>query len=663
MKKSLVIGSLAVIFLLFSFSIVLSFSNNAPVTRTNAPSELNCASGGCHNGNLNTGSGTVSFVFGSNQTEYLPGTTYTITFSASDPLGQRYGFSMTALDNSNTTSVGNFIVTNTTSTGLQNGTAAGNSRQYIGHRNANSGNTWSFDWTAPTQGTGPVTFYTVVNAANGNNSSSGDRVYTQTFVITEAIPAPATDFSATSTTVCAGGTVGFTDQSTGGPTSWSWSFPGGTPATSTLPNPSVSYATPGTYDVTLVSTNAAGSDTLTRQTFITVAAPPTVTSNFIIGVSCNGGNDGAIDLTPAGGNGNYTYLWSNGATSQDLNNLAAGTYTVTVTDGNTCSVTDSFIITEPTPVVVTTSSTNATCGNSDGSATAAASGGAGNYSYLWSNGDTTATISNVPSGTYNLTVTDGAGCTQTAVANISDIGAATLTANLNQNTCFGEANGAIDVTVNGGTAPFSFSWSNGATTEDLSGLAAGSYSLTLTDSLGCSASANYVITAPDSIELVLSSTPETGGNSDGSVTVSPGGGTPPFSFAWDSNPVQTTATATGLPAGTYTVTVTDSNGCTATGQVEVSLIAGVVMGSPNPEMKLFPNPANERVYLELEGIGNQEATVWLMDLKGQLLMKTTFEAFGRIPMELNITSLPNGLYYIKVFTGGKSTVKKVVVRH
>ena len=180
--------------------------------------------------------------------------------------------------------------------------------------------------------------------------------------------------SVNDTLICPGGSIQFTDESMNSPTSWYWSFPGATPNSSTDENPVVTYPNSGNYDVTLVAINNDGQDTLTYQAYIHVS-----TALQINGVkqdlSCFGSHDGAIDISVSGGTPGYSYNWSNGTTTQDLQNLTAGTFTVTATDNNGCGSQKIFVIDEPAAIQLTFAPVNASCGNNDGSIALSVTGG------------------------------------------------------------------------------------------------------------------------------------------------------------------------------------------------------------------------------------------------------------------------------------------------
>ncbi|WP_276134819.1 Ig-like domain-containing protein, partial [Polluticoccus soli] len=232
------------------------------------------------------------------------------------------------------------------------------------------------------------------------------------------------------------------------------------------------------------------------NTAIIVLPSAIVTSVSITPIACNGGL-GAIDLAVTGGSsGNYTYSWSNSAVTEDLSNIPAGVYVVTITDGNGCTHIDTVILQEPALLSATTTSIQPTCNGGTGSIDLTVNGGIAPYSYNWSNGATTEDLTNLTQGVYTVTITDANGCT-TIVSDTIDSGPTVITATtLATNvTCDGKL-GAIDLTVAGGTPPYSYSWSNGAVTEDLDSLTTGIYTVIITDFNGCITTHTDTIRAP-----------------------------------------------------------------------------------------------------------------------------------------------------------------------
>lgn len=265
-----------------------------------------------------------------------------------------------------------------------------------------------------------------------------------------------------------------------------------------------------------------------------------------------------------------------GQTTQTITGLSAGNYTVTVTDANGC--TDSATVTvNPGTCLnlsVSASSTPTTCnGDVDGTASANVTGGSGNFSYAWSNGGTTQTISGLAAGSYTVTVTDNVTlCTASSTTTVNQPAVLTSGIAVNNVPCYGDSTGSLDLTVTGGTAPYTFLWSNGATSEDLSGVTAGSYSVTITDSRGCTATNSATVQQPSN-PLTASVTSQTDilCGAQSSVTVTANGGTSPYVFALDGGAPQASGTFTNLAAGSHFITVTDANACFVT--VDITILA------------------------------------------------------------------------------------------
>jgi len=331
----------------------------------------------------------------------------------------------------------------------------------------------------------------------------------------------------------------------------------------------------GSYSVTI--TDASGC-TGSASVLITQPALLSVTVSSV-DVICNGGNDGTATAIPNGGASPYFYSWSDGQATATATGLSAGTYIVTVTDNNSCSVNTSVTINEPAAITLTTGSTDESCGLSDGTATVSATGGTLPYTYLWNDslGQTTTTATGLPAGSYFVIVTDSNNCSAVAPVIVNGTGGPALTTTATDVTCNSGNDGAAIVVPSGGILPYTYLWndSSGQTTATATGLPAGNYDIMVTDSNNCSTIASVTINEPLPIALSTSSTPATCGISDGTATVNASGGTGSFTYSWSPGG-QTTPTATGLAAGLYTVVVTDSNGCSLTDTVTVANTGGPV---------------------------------------------------------------------------------------
>ncbi|HWB63096.1 MAG TPA: SprB repeat-containing protein, partial [Chitinophagales bacterium] len=322
----------------------------------------------------------------------------------------------------------------------------------------------------------------------------------------------------------------------------------------------------GAYTVS-VTDNVGCSASATYN--ITEPAAITVTTNDT-NVTCYGGSNGAIGINVTGGYSPYTFAWNGGVTTQNRSNIVAGTYNLTVTDNHGCSTSISTSISQPTDITLTATPTNVSCnGGNNGIITTNVSGGAGGYLYNWSNSGTTATLTGLTAATYNLTVTDNAGCNKTTSATITQPAALSIAATTTNVSCYGGSTGSINLSVTGGASPYTYNWGGGITTQNMTNLISGSYTVTITDNAGCSATSNSIISQPSLLSVTANSTNTScNGSANGSITLSVTGGTTAYSFNWGGG--ITSQNRTGLAAGNYTVTVTDNAGCTATNTTTIT---------------------------------------------------------------------------------------------
>lgn len=327
----------------------------------------------------------------------------------------------------------------------------------------------------------------------------------------------------------------------------------------------------GTYNVTV--TDAHGC-TGTAGSSVSQPYPLFVTVAQYNDVLCNGDSTGAIDITVNGGTPPYDFVWSNGKVTEDVSGLLASAtpYAVTVTDANGCQEFLSQLVNEPTPFTASVSVTSATC-STGGSATITLGGGVAPYTVLWSNGDSTTTANNLTAGGYTVTATDVNGCQKVRAVNIPLLPPLELSVAVTQISCNNANNGAIDLTVVGGTPGYGYQWNDFATTQDRTGLGEGHYCVTVTDNNGCTASICADIYNPAVITIsMVAEQPlcnvANGVNTTGRITGSVTGGTPNYTFTW-SDPYGGGLPRNNVAPGTYRLTITDVNGCTSVDSVKV----------------------------------------------------------------------------------------------
>ncbi|HMO41120.1 MAG TPA: T9SS type A sorting domain-containing protein [Saprospiraceae bacterium] len=286
-----------------------------------------------------------------------------------------------------------------------------------------------------------------------------------------------------------------------------------------------------------------------------------------------GQSNGSAAASATGGQAPYTYRWSNGRTEAIITGLPMGNYNVTVTDANSCTRTQTINVGAITGPTTSVSVMNASCGQSDGSATASATGGQAPYTYRWSNGRTGATITGLSEGNYIVTVTDANNCTTTRLVRINNATPQINVLNVVPAQC-GQANASVTVQAVGGSTPYVYRWSNGQIGDRSTNLQADTYIVTVTDARGCTATRNVVINEINAGELSLMTIEPTCGQNNGFINVNIVGGTPPYSYRWNNG--QTGSFLSNIVAGTYAVTVTDAANCVQSRTVTLNQRGGIL---------------------------------------------------------------------------------------
>ncbi len=397
----------------------------------------------------------------------------------------------------------------------------------------------------------------------------GGNGYIQTINVSAGAQMPYTcvvsNLSATSTStnvLCNGqctGTASVTASGGTSPYTYAWLPSGGTAA-------SASSLCANNYTCTITDNVGA---TVTQSFAITQPTAVTATQSQT-NLSCNAICNGTAAVVASGGTPGYTYAWlPSGGNTANANSLCNGNYTCTITDANSCPITKTFSITQPTPISASATATSTGCSANTGSTTVTASGGTGILSYSWSpSGGTNATANNLSAGVYTVTVTDANGCTQTANANVTSTGGPTVGVQSTIDvTCFGGTNGSGTISASG-NGPFTYMWlPSGGNAATAINLGSGTYSITVTDAGGCVSIQTLTITSPTQLLTTPTSTPATCGNTNGTADAVTSGGTGPYTYLWSNS--ASSATLTNIAGGTYSVTVTDANGCTAVGTIVV----------------------------------------------------------------------------------------------
>ncbi|MEO5642074.1 MAG: PKD domain-containing protein [Bacteroidia bacterium] len=536
-----------------------SFTITQPPVITATQSQVNVTCNGACNGSATVlasgGTGTYTYAWaptggtGPTATALCPGT-YTCTISSPAGCSITQSFTITQPPAITATQSQVNITCNAACTGSATVVASGGT------------GTYTYLWS-PSGGTGS----TATGLCAGNYtcliSSPVGCTITQSFTITQP-PALTITFVQTNVS-CNGGCNGTATVTVGGgtpPYTYLWSPTGGTGSTE-------SGLCAGTYTCTVTDANGC---TITQVVTITQPTALTAITSFVS--STCGNANGSATATPSGGVGSYTYLWTpSGQTTATATGLLAGPYSCDITDFNGCVITVSVTVTNTgSPALIITGSTDVTCNAAcDGTATVSASGGTSPYTYAWtpSGGNGTTATALCP-GIYTCIVTDFNGCTATATVLITEPSALSITPSQVDLVCFGVCNGSATATVTGGTPGYTYAWSpSGGNGVTATGLCAGNYSCLITDLNGCTITQTFTITEPTLLTVASAGFNVTCfGACDGQVVAIPNGGTPNYTFSWNTG--CTGASCNAMCAGTYTVIITDMNGCTATSSATVT---------------------------------------------------------------------------------------------
>ncbi len=551
----------SILFLFLASIAIFSFSSNPPNGRTGAPGEGTCA--GCHTPPGSTSLNGSMDITGLPNT-VLAGSTYTVTVTVNNPAlnAVRAGFQMVAIDESNAN-------TGTLSNPSANSTiASSGGKDYHEHAPAvafggNPSVSWTVEWTAPDNGTyadGDSLFlYGSSIIGNGSGAANDLTRLTSLRVDIENPPAPPVSIAVGNIVQasCSDASDGqATAEITGGTAPFDIQWDNGESGMM------ASMLSPGVHAVSV--TDALNE--MDETTFEIMAPSAIMISNEVVtATTCPDECDGSIDFDVSGGSPPYSYsIDGNDVPTLPITDLCPGAYSVIVTDANACTLEQTFEVLAPPAITVNnTIITNVTCnGGSDGSISIFVEGGTGNLSISWSNGGSGNTITDLTADTYTATIIDDNNCIHQEAFIVTEPDPLTVTIIESEPIpCFGLF-GSLQVVENF----ISYNWSNGVQTALNEGLAAGDYSVTVIDDNGCEGIANYTLNEPNAIMLNFDVTHvEQGG--DGSVAVTPTGGTSPYTYLWNTGSMD--SLINNLNSGVYIVTVTDSNNCSIIDSVAV----------------------------------------------------------------------------------------------
>ena len=705
----------------FATYTILSSSSSGPGgDYTGSPFSNSLACGQCHGGNPNPGAGMTLSGLPSN---YYPGETYSLTLSLNNPTNTN-GFQITSLDASNS-AAGNFAAGagssphtfggrsylehstpgnsgswtfNWTAPATNVGTvtfyASGNAANGNGgtsgdviykqefnlngidpislnsQSTSNQSCSNTCDGTidfSPVGGTGGYTYSW--NNGLGNVSPALNNLCANNYTVTVTdqdgnseifnfnltAPSAISNQESITAATCASndGQVALTTSGGNGSYSYNWSGPNG----SFTAGATASNLESGNYSVTITDANNCQS---TFNYNVPVGSSG-LTANFnTLPDNCNQ-QDGSATVQISGGSGNYTYNWTGALSGSTVNNLASGSYSVTVTDQNTQCI-DSFSVNIPAaggPQLSGIVIANAVCADSATGNISFSVSTAPSYTTSWmpavNNSDTTA--SNLEAGTYFVTVTDGNNCSTDTSFTITAPDSIEINATESDVLCFGENTGSISTSATGGSGNYIYEWSDNSSSSDLFNIAAGNYNLTVSDGTGCIEEESFTIDQPASA-LVITNTTSVGSNGNdcsGELSVTAQGGTGSYLYNWNDPTNSTDSLVSDLCPGSYNVTITDANGCTTDTTLTIEDISVGMNESALTQLRIYPNPVKDDLWIEGEIKGTYVVEIYT--ISGALVWSEVKDAnFNLSTHHINTSQLKSGTYLIKVSGASNSEI-------
>jgi len=387
---------------------------------------------------------------------------------------------------------------------------------------------------------------------------------------------------------------------------------------------------------------------------------PIVVTTAEIDLTCNGVNSGRITVSAIGGAGTLAYSINQSSSFQSsnvFNNLFAGSYNLRVRDAAGCIGTANAVLTQPSAITVIDAVLNVSCFDAgNGIISIVSSGGTGSatYSLDGSTYQTNGSFYNLSGGHYTVYVKDSLACVVSKNVTVTEPTALNLTAVASDVSCAGGNNGVINASISGGVGNYGFSWSNGSGNEDLFNLYAGTYSTTVSDGNGCSATGSFVISQP-ALPIIVNGTVTGSTGSNGEVDITITGGVSPYTFNWSNG--EFTEDLNGLGAGTYTVEVTDSKGCATSNVFTVASLTGVNdVTADVVSVSIYPNPSQQLTTVEIHGAEMSRLDVF--NILGQTVFTSQTE---QAKVKINTSEFAPGTYLVKVMVNNNVITKHLQV--
>ena len=493
--------------------------------------------------------------------------------------------------------------------------------------------------TANRTGLAPGNYEVVITDANGCIARSN-------VIIIQ--PAPILVVETINPVSCFGGSDGSVSLAiSGGNGSFTVNWVEKTTGTSVGTGNIVNNLPAGIYVATIIDPLGCAS---IREYAVTQPAEPLAVQPLISNVRCAGDNNGSIDLIVSGGTAPYTYQWSSGETTRAINGKSGGSYTVNVRDSNGCIVSQTFEILEPLPIAVTLeSSQNVSCkfGN-DGSIKVNITGGTGVYNIQWSNGMTGTELSGLRAGIYTVFIIDESSCLVSETYTITEpANELAISASSSTELCEFDQLIELNLTVTGGTAPYTFAWSNGATSQNLIGIAPGNYAVIVTDANGCTVAGDYTVPPPSlPMDLQLAGKFAVCTNGErGEIVATVSGGLAPYTYSWSNG--ATSSTITDLLPGSYTLIVTDAKGCSVSQTTEIERPLNLRISLQNIKAVSCFNGMDGLIEIGITGGKAPYKINWSNGLEGQLAATNLAAGTYNVTVEDSLGCIVTGTYNIR----------------